>query len=61
MNPAIAVDVAFDGGAPAYGGSVLKTLRDLRKTVKSIVSAAICLHLPIAHPATLVCLAAGKV
>lgn len=39
MNPDLAVDVAFDQGAPAYGGSVLKTLRSLRKTVQNIVSA----------------------
>jgi hypothetical protein len=39
MNPDLAVDVAFDQGAPAYGRSVLKTLRRLRKTVQDIVSA----------------------
>jgi hypothetical protein len=39
MNPDLAVDVAFDQGAPAYGGSVLKTLRSLRKTTQNIVSA----------------------
>jgi hypothetical protein len=39
MYPDLAVDVAFDQGAPAYGGSVLKTLRSLRKTVQNIVSA----------------------
>jgi hypothetical protein len=39
MYPDLAVDVAFDQGAPAYGGSVLKTLRHLRKTVQDIVSA----------------------
>lgn len=39
MNPDLAVDVAFDQGAPAYGGSVLKTLRSIRKTAQNIVSA----------------------
>ncbi|HXN39049.1 MAG TPA: hypothetical protein VN892_13500 [Solirubrobacteraceae bacterium] len=39
MNPDLAVDVAFDQGPPAYGGSVLKTLRSIRKTVQNIVSA----------------------
>ncbi len=39
MNPDLAVDVAFDQGAPAYGGGVLKTLRRLRKTAQNIVSA----------------------
>ena len=39
MYPDLAVDVAFDQGAPAYGGSVLKTLRSLSKTVKTILAA----------------------
>jgi hypothetical protein len=39
MYPNLAVDVAFGQGAPAYGGSVLKTLRSIRKTVQNIVSA----------------------
>jgi hypothetical protein len=39
MYPDLAVDVAFDQGAPAYGGSVLKTLRRIRKTVQDIISA----------------------
>lgn len=39
MNPDLAVDVAFDQGAPAYGGSVLKTLRSIHKTVQNIVAA----------------------
>ena len=39
MNPDLAVDVAFDQGAPAHGGSILQTLRSLRKTVKAILAA----------------------
>ena len=39
MYPDLAVDVAFDEGAPAYGGSVLDTLRRIRKTVQAIVVA----------------------
>jgi hypothetical protein len=39
MYPDLAVDVAFDQGAPAYGGSVLKTLRSLSKTVGAIIDA----------------------
>jgi hypothetical protein len=39
MNPDLAVDVAFDQGAPAYGGSVLKTLRSLRKAVQNVIVA----------------------
>jgi hypothetical protein len=40
VNPDLAVDVAFDKGPPAYGGSVLKTLRSISKTAQNIVSAA---------------------
>jgi hypothetical protein len=39
MDPRIAVDVAFDQGAPAYGLPVLQLLRDIGKTVEGIVSA----------------------
>ena len=39
MNPDLAIDVAFDQGAPAYGGSALKTLRSIRKTTQNIVAA----------------------
>ena len=39
MNADLAVDVAFDQGAPAYGASILQTLRSLRKTVKAIIDA----------------------
>ena len=39
MYPNLAVDVAFDQGAPAHGEAVLHTLRKISKTVHAIVSA----------------------
>lgn len=39
MNPDLRPDVVFGEGPPAYGGSVLQTLRGIRKTVQNIVSA----------------------
>jgi hypothetical protein len=39
MNPRLAIDVAFGQGAPAYGGSVLHTLREIGETVQAIVAA----------------------
>jgi hypothetical protein len=39
MDPSIAVDIAFDQGAPAYGGAVLHTLREISQTTQAIVGA----------------------
>lgn len=39
MYPHAAIDVAFDQGAPAYGGRVLHTLREIGKTVETIIGA----------------------
>jgi hypothetical protein len=38
MNPRVAIDVTFDQGAPAHGGRVLHTLREIAQTVKAIIA-----------------------
>jgi hypothetical protein len=39
MNPRVALDVVFEQGPPAYGGSVFQLLSDISQTVENIVRA----------------------
>lgn len=42
MDPRIAVDPAFEQGAPAYGGRVLHTLSQISEAIEAILAAVSC-------------------